>query len=216
VKLRKARYLRGVGFWEVTGWYNSAMRIYLVRHGQTTGDIEDRYGGDYEDHLTEEGQRQSQKLAEKLLGKGIEIVYCSPRIRAVETALSVTDKIEVPMEIVEEIRERNHYGILTGLKKEEAKDKYPNMVELLKDTKKTVEGGEDYEGFKKRIIDSWNKLLGVEKGTIMILSHGGPIRIIFREILRKGEIEIGDCAYAVLDTKGDEIKIIEMDGISFK
>jgi len=49
------------------------MRIYLIRHGQTTGDLGDRYGGDYEDHLTEEGKKQSQKLANKLKNKNIEI-----------------------------------------------------------------------------------------------------------------------------------------------
>ena len=49
------------------------MKIYLIRHGQTTGDLEDRYGGDYDDHLTEEGEQQAKRLAEKLASSGIEI-----------------------------------------------------------------------------------------------------------------------------------------------
>ena len=39
------------------------MQIYLIRHGQTTGDVEDRYGGDYDDRLTDLGKQQSQNLA---------------------------------------------------------------------------------------------------------------------------------------------------------
>ena len=38
----------------------------MCRHGQTTGDIEDRYGGDYDDHLTEVGKQQSMILTENL------------------------------------------------------------------------------------------------------------------------------------------------------
>ena len=44
------------------------MKIYLIRHGQTTGDIEDRFGGDYDDHLTRLGKSQSQNLAKKKPG----------------------------------------------------------------------------------------------------------------------------------------------------
>ena len=55
------------------------MKIYLIRHGQTTGDLEDRYGGDYDDHLTEAGRKQSQRLAGKLASSGIEIIFCSPK-----------------------------------------------------------------------------------------------------------------------------------------
>ena len=35
------------------------MLIYLARHGETTGDVEDRYGGDYDDHLTEKGTERN-------------------------------------------------------------------------------------------------------------------------------------------------------------
>jgi len=42
------------------------MKLFLIRHGQTTGDLEDRYGGTYDDHLTELGHEQLQATAEKL------------------------------------------------------------------------------------------------------------------------------------------------------
>lgn len=42
------------------------MKIYFCRHGQTTGDVEDRYGGNYDDRLTELGLNQSKELAKKL------------------------------------------------------------------------------------------------------------------------------------------------------
>lgn len=35
------------------------MKIYLIRHGQTTGDVEDRYGGAYDDELTDKGKNEA-------------------------------------------------------------------------------------------------------------------------------------------------------------
>jgi broad specificity phosphatase PhoE len=193
--------------------YNKPMRIYLIRHGQTTGDIEDRFGGDYEDHLTQEGESQSKQLAEKLVNKNIEIIYCSPRIRAQETARILKETINAPIEVIDDIRERNHYGVMTGMVKAEAKEKFPQLIELLKDTKNTIEGGEDYESFKERVVASWNRLTTSNHKTIAILSHGGPIRLIFRELLNKGEIKIGDCAFATIEGISDELSIVDMDGI---
>ena len=31
------------------------MRICIMRHGETTSDVENRYGGDLDDHLTAKG-----------------------------------------------------------------------------------------------------------------------------------------------------------------
>ena len=65
------------------------MNIYLIRHGETTGDLEDRYGGAYDDHLTEKGQADAKRLGEQLKDKGIEIIYYSPKLRTKEaTALT--------------------------------------------------------------------------------------------------------------------------------
>ena len=108
------------------------MKIYLIRHGETTGDVENRYGGNYDDHLTEKGINQSKKLANKLKNKGIQIIYHSPRIRATETSKIVNKILKVKLKVINDIRERNNYGIITGLTKKEAKQKYPEEVEKLK------------------------------------------------------------------------------------
>lgn len=49
------------------------MKIYLIRHGETTGDIEGRFGGDYDDHLTEQGKQQATTLGEQLKAAEIEV-----------------------------------------------------------------------------------------------------------------------------------------------
>lgn len=190
------------------------MIIYLARHGQTTGDIEDRFGGDYDDHLTGEGKQQATGLAGQLADKSVEKLFSSPMIRAQETAGIVGDKLGLDVATVSEFRERNSYGILTGLTKSEAKEKYPDLVELAKDFHNTVEGAEDYEVFKNRIIYALKEQSKVESEKIAVITHGGPIKVIYREVLGLGEINVSDCGYAVLECNKGNFKLIEAVGIT--
>jgi len=192
------------------------MNIYLVRHGQTTGDLENRYGGDYDDHLTELGKQQSAEVAGKLASAGIEVIFCSPKIRAQETAQIISGVIPVPLQVIEDFRERNRYGVLTGLTKDEAAQKFPDQVELLSDEHSTVANGEDYESFGQRVRGALQTIDTGEYSTVAVVTHGGPIRYIFREILKKGEIEIGDCAYALVSSSDDTYTLHDHDGISLK
>ncbi len=53
------------------------MKIYLIRHGQTTGDVENRYGGSYDDELSDKGEIQVHELADRIGNSGIQILLCS-------------------------------------------------------------------------------------------------------------------------------------------
>ncbi|MEK7122448.1 MAG: histidine phosphatase family protein, partial [Patescibacteria group bacterium] len=103
------------------------MKIFLVRHGETTGDIEDRYGGWYDDHLTARGCAQLEATAARLIGKGVELIVSSSLIRAKEAAEIIAKVLSIPVEHVDGMRERN-YGILSGLTKDEARERYPEVV----------------------------------------------------------------------------------------
>jgi len=191
------------------------MKIYLIRHGETTGDVEDRYGGTYDDHLSEKGKEQVKELVTKLEGKEIELIYYSPLIRAIETAQVLGQKLSVSLEEIEDIRERNHYGELSGLTKKEALEQFPEEVEELESSPlyHKLPHSEDYYEFAKRIIDAFNKVTETDREVIAIVTHGGPIKTIFREILGF-EIEgIEDCAIIELNKDDHGIEIGGMDGV---
>lgn len=189
------------------------MIIYLARHGQTTGDIESRYGGDYDDNLTESGRNQAEELAKKFSKFGIQQLYTSPKIRAKETAEIVSTHTQLKPQIVDDFRECNRYGVLTGLTKREAEKRFPKLAIKAQDPMNTVDGGERYPVFKKRILYALNSVVKPNKSVICIITHGGPIRLIFREVLNMGEIEIGDCAFVKLEFSNDRYRIIESSGI---
>jgi len=189
------------------------MIIYLIRHGETTSDIEDRYGGYYDDHLTKKGIEETKELAEKLKDKGIQIIFSSPKIRAKETAEIVNKVLNVKLEIVNDLRERNNYGILTGLIKSEAKKKYPKEVEKLEkdEIKHNIKNSENYELFKKRILNAFEKISNSDHYTVAIISHGGPIKCITREILKLGEFKhLGDCAILEIKKEDNKISLVKI------
>jgi broad specificity phosphatase PhoE len=189
------------------------MKIFLLRHGETTSDIEDRYGGDYEDHLTERGIAQSNELAEKLSDKVIEVIFSSPRIRAKETAEILMANLGCGLEIVDDLRERNAYGILTGMVKGEAMEKYPEHVEAVKSYGNTIEGAESYEHLTERVKACFDALAAKPHQTIAILTHGGVIRCFLREVMRLPELgSLGDCAIIEIEGSQGDLKLINLNG----
>ena len=134
------------------------MKINLIRHGESTGDIEDRYGGDYDDHLTEHGRVQANALAKSLLDKGIQRLFVSPRYRALETGEIVGAALGLEPVIVETLRERNAYGLVTGLVKSEARQQFPEMTAQLTNPTTTIDGAEPYNQFVERVQRTLDKI----------------------------------------------------------
>lgn len=194
------------------------MKIYLIRHGQTTGDVENRYGGAYDDELSDKGKIQAHELVNRIGSSGIQILFCSPMIRAQQTAKILKTKINCEIKTIENLRERNKNGILSGMTKDEAKTKYPELVEELKDYRNQIEGAESQEDFVERIKKAFMKVTSFENYSMIgIVTHGGPIWAVFSDILNdSGIVDIADCAYAVLDKEGQKLTLERLEGIEYK
>ena len=96
--------------------------MYLARHGQTMFNVvfgETKKDPGIEDPpLTEEGLRQAEALAEKFAALDIVRVVSSPYTRALQTAQAVAARLDVPVTIDANVRERTAYvcdvGTLTS------------------------------------------------------------------------------------------------------
>lgn len=180
------------------------MRLIFIRHGQTTGDVEDRYGGAYDDALSPEGEAQVRQLADELAGKGIQQIYTSPLQRAQQTAQGLAAKVGCPVAVVEGLKERNQYGRLTGMTKAEARLAHPDWVEALKDRLNTIPEAESYAEASARTSAAFAEVLTQAQAAghtcVAIVWHGGGMRVLFRDILKMGELShIGDCCWVELE-----------------
>ena len=167
------------------------MKILLIRHGETTGDLENRYGGFYDDHLTERGHEQLKETADKLSDTKVDIIFSSTLIRAKESAEIINAVLNTGIEFKDGLRERN-YGILGGLTKTGALEKYPEAVELHTDPANTDPNGESQALFIERVLSAFESITQQNYDTVAIVSHGGPIKVILKHLGMPLPPKIGD------------------------
>lgn len=90
--------------------------LYVTRHGETTWNAAERVCGRADAPLTEKGQKQAEKLAEKVSELQIPVtkIIHSPLQRAKDTAQAVADKLHLPMEVDERLIEMD-FGEYDGM-----------------------------------------------------------------------------------------------------
>ena len=195
------------------------MQVFLLRHGETTGDVEKRYGGDYDDSLSPKGKKQAVELAKKITEFEITKLFVSPKKRAIETGEIIGKELKLNLIPVQDLRERNQYGVLTGMKKDLAKKEYPDEVMDLEENNPYhhVKDSEDYFAFCERVLAAFNEIIEeeseAETDSIAFITHGGPITVIFREILGFEIRGIKDCAIFELEYDGEGFEIISADDV---
>ena len=97
--------------------------LVLIRHGQSTWNVANRFTGWWDVDLTEKGVGEAQAAGELLAAKGMDFDLCftSLQSRAIKTlnlALEAMGRLWLPVEKDWRLNER-HYGGLTGLDKAE-------------------------------------------------------------------------------------------------
>ena len=139
-------------------------------------------------------------------------------IRVQQTVEILNAKLKCDIKTINDLRERNKNGTLSGMTKEEAKRKYPDLVEELKDYRNQIRGAESQEGFEVRIRKAfWETTNTAKCPTIGIVTHGMPFWVIFNEILNNNRIiHLADCAYAVLSKEDQQFTLERSDGIEYK
>ncbi len=120
-----------------------------------------------------------------------------------------------PVVISDDFVEQDIYNAYAELGKNQPEEEYRKLGELLaSDT--LIVGVESYKSFKKRIITGFSKIIQENPKTVLIVTHGGPIRCIFREIIKTKELSrISNGAIIELNMDNSNISIISMDGAKF-
>jgi 2,3-bisphosphoglycerate-dependent phosphoglycerate mutase len=97
--------------------------LVLIRHGQSTWNLENRFTGWWDVDVTEKGAEEARLAGELMAAKGLDFDLCftSLQTRAIKTldlALEAMGRLWLPVEKHWRLNER-HYGGLTGLNKAE-------------------------------------------------------------------------------------------------
>ena len=158
-----------------------AVKVFLIRHGQTLWNKEGRYQGNKDIGLTEVGVEQARLTAEYLSDVNFSSIYSSPLKRAMNTA-NIINKINkgknLNIIVREKLKEMN-FGKWEGMKFEEiGKIFHADYQHWLSDPYNNCPtGGESFRKVKERaIIEIESIVKENEKGSnIAVITHGGVI-----------------------------------------
>lgn len=152
-------------------------RLYLVRHGQSAGNAEGRFGGHGPTPLSELGQQQAALTAHALFKEKINVIYSSDLLRAVQTAEPLAKLLNIEINPTKDFRER-HVGVLEGLTFDEARAQYPKDYFALvnREVAHVITSGESYRQLLDRTTETLNEILRKHRGEkIAIFAHTGTI-----------------------------------------
>jgi probable phosphoglycerate mutase len=160
-------------------------RILLVRHGQSQGNAERRFGGHSPTPLSELGRRQAEATARALASEGVTAIYSSDLLRAAQTAEPLARMTGLEINRTSALRERS-VGLMEGLTFEEAAERYPDEYAALlrRDFEHVLEGGESYRQLLDRASAELDRAVERQRGgTIAAFSHTGTICILVLHLM---------------------------------
>lgn len=155
------------------------MRILLIRHGRQNSPL-----CNVNVPLAEEGRKQAELLGERLMGEQVDAVWSSNLIRAVETADIINEKLNVPREIRENLKEIS-FGDMEGLSDELIADRFEDFLRGRAKMEKDMAypGGESAADVVARVIPVMKEIMSLDYETVVVVTHGGVIRSLVAHYL---------------------------------
>ena len=174
-----------------------SLKIYFVRHGETTYSQTGGFCGAIDPELTPAGSQMAEQFAATYAKVPWEAVYVSPMKRTIATAKPLCDAVGIEMQLHDGLREIN-YGDWEGKTVEAVKKDYEeDYINWLTEPawNAPTNGGETSVGIASRsslvIAEIQEKY---KSGNVLVVSHKATIRIILCSLLG---IDLGRYRYRI-------------------
>ena len=154
------------------------MKVYLIRHGMTPGNLLHQYvGGRTDQPLSEEGKKTLQELKDSGIYPETESVFVSPMKRCAETAQILFPDAE--QIIVEGLKEMD-FGVFEGRNYRELTGRQDYQAWVDGGCLGPCPGGEDKAGFCRRVRDAFDRLMeeNAASPALTMVAHGGTLMAI--------------------------------------
>jgi probable phosphoglycerate mutase len=154
------------------------MRAYFVRHGESEANVLEVISNRGSVHgLTMKGRQQAELLADQLKREPIAYLFCSPLLRAVETAEILGEAFGLSPTINDGLREFD-CGRIEGRGDPEAWEIFRTLVRKWMvdgNYEARIPGGESYLDIQARffgMIESRINTLDASRGNVLLVGHG--------------------------------------------
>ncbi len=161
-----------------------AETVYLVRHGQSVANVDDKFWGP-EVPLTEKGEQQAARVAKRCAALDFDVIHASTMERARRTAWFIHEETGKPIEYFDDLVERKEPPRLIGMYEWDPKCQqlHYEWTESFLTSGKKVEGGENFE----EIVNRAERMLGLwakhPAHSIVAVGHGFFLRCIMARIM---------------------------------
>lgn len=163
------------------------LELWLVRHGETIFNRENRLQGQADAPLTARGRSQAAAVAARLGGARFEALYSSDLDRARETAAIINARLGLTVTETPLLRER-HFGEAQGLFKADAYARFPGLVKSVVDGTPAdlPVGAERVDRLLARTQVFLQQVTQnhASGSRLLIVAHGGSIRGLVISALR--------------------------------
>jgi broad specificity phosphatase PhoE len=187
--------------------------VVIIRHGQSQGNAEGRFGGHTDTPLSARGTKQAEATAKALAWEKFAAIYSSDLPRAIETASPLAKLVGIPLQTTDALRERS-VGVMEGLTFEEAAEQHPEQYQALlrRDFEHVLVGGESYRQTLDRASRQLDEAIEQHKGgRIALFAHTGTICILILHLmgaldapdLKPVWISTANCGIARFDLRDD-------------
>lgn len=151
------------------------MELYIVRHGKTVWNKDNRLQGTHDIDLTEEGKDAAQKLGEALKNISFDVIYSSPLKRAFETANLIFKNREIKIITDERLTEID-FGFWEGKTYEELEGSdHPSRNFFKNPGQYQPKDGETLQSLCERTKNFIQEVIENQYGSasrLMIVAHG--------------------------------------------
>ena len=163
------------------------MRLLLIRHGESVGNVEGRYQGHTDYPLTERGRDQARRLARRLADVPLAAVYTSTLARAAQTAAAIAEPHGLPVADLPDVREYDVGPAISGLTWREVRERHPEVWAAFRERSgpyPALPGEEGREAFRARVCAAlWALEAPHPDGVVAVVTHGGPIAVFCLAVL---------------------------------
>jgi 2,3-bisphosphoglycerate-dependent phosphoglycerate mutase len=184
------------------------LKLLIIRHAQSTGNVDRRMQGQGDYPLTELGRTQAQKLAQHLRDAPPTAIYSSPLQRTIDTTEILRAEMlhqglptPPPIQLTPELAEYQN-GIFQGLTWAEAQAQYPELCAQLEASMDwiPVPGAETLRQARDRVERLVDYLLLTHRNgdRVWLMSHGWIMQQFIAALLGSGRswrISIKNTAY---------------------
>lgn len=196
-----------------------ATLIILVRHGQTDWNRIERFRGQYDVPLNDEGYRQAEITAQWIHKQwDPSAILTSPLSRAVQTGERIAEACGLPLQLAPGLTDID-YGAWQGMTPEAAHEKWPTLVEkwFQKPGTLQIPGGEALSEVQTRAVAALDAIVEQYKGQVIVLvSHTVVIRAILLGILkadldRLWQIGQEPCAINLIEYNPEQTRMLSVN-----